>query len=83
MNNFVYVAKTQHGKTFVSIKNIEMDIEDDDIEGRSLHIVLTMNTLCNEINLLNDSGFSENTVMNLFVLCKNIGNFTMIKVKMF
>lgn len=78
------MAKTQHGKTFVSIKNIEMDIEDDDIEGRSLHIVLTMNTLCNADQFTKRlSGFSEkHGNESICVLAsKKIGNFTMIQGK--
>ena len=61
-----------------------MDIEDDDIEGRSLHIVLTMNTLCNADQFTKRlSRFSEkHGNESICVLAsKKIGNFTMIQGK--
>jgi len=79
MNNFqVYVAKTQHGKTFVSIKNIEMDIEDDDIEGQSLHIVLTMNSLCNTDQFTKRFSDKYGDKSICVLASKKIGNFEMI-----
>ena len=43
------IIATQMGKTFIAIKNIMTEIENDkgDNLGRSVHIVFTMNTLLN------------------------------------
>lgn len=41
------VLLTQLGKTFASIRDIRSKIEDDDIWGRSIHMIFTMNTLLN------------------------------------
>ena len=48
MSNFtLYVAKCQHGKTFISIQKIEHDISEDEEKGESIHCIFTMNTLLN------------------------------------
>ena len=41
------VLLTQFGKTFEAIKCINMQFDKDDEEGRSIHMVFTMNTLLN------------------------------------
>jgi len=41
------VLPTQMGKTFVMINQIRENLINDDVKGRSLHIVFTMNTLLN------------------------------------
>jgi hypothetical protein len=41
------VLRTQFGKTFMAINRIRKEIELDDQEGKSVHIVFTMNTLLN------------------------------------
>ena len=41
------VLRTQAGKTFMAINRIRKEIELDDQEGKSVHIVFTMNTLLN------------------------------------
>lgn len=41
------VLLTQFGKTFQAIRNIMSHFESDSVNGRSLHIVFTMNTLLN------------------------------------
>ena len=39
------VLRTQVGKTFTTINRISTEIEQDEEQGRSIHIVYTMNTL--------------------------------------
>lgn len=58
------VLPTQMGKTFIMINRIKENLVDDDIRGRSLHIVFTMNTL------LNNKQFSN----RLECFNKNYGN---------
>ena len=41
------VLPTQMGKTFVIVNKIMESLEQDEERGRSIHIVLTMNTLLN------------------------------------
>ena len=41
------VLRTQSGKTFMAINRIRTEIELDEQEGQSVHIVFTMNTLLN------------------------------------
>ena len=41
------VLPTQMGKTFVIVNKIMESLEQDEEQGRSIHIVLTMNTLLN------------------------------------
>jgi hypothetical protein len=47
------VFPTQMGKTFTVIERIRAEIEQDDISGRSLHIIFTMNTLLNNQQFAN------------------------------
>lgn len=41
----VCVRRTQEGKTFIAVKNIKQELEQDSIDGNSVHVVFTMNTL--------------------------------------
>ncbi len=43
----VLVLPTQYGKTFQTLKYLKEELEKDEIEGKSLHIILTMNTMLN------------------------------------
>lgn len=45
------VLRTQQGKTYQAIKRIAKEIDEDELEGRSIHIVQTMNTLLNNRQL--------------------------------
>jgi hypothetical protein len=61
------VLPTQMGKTFVIIKNILEVLKTDTINGRSIHIVFTMNTLLNNKQFANrlediNKEYGENSV---------------------
>jgi len=47
------ILPTQMGKTFVTINKILDEIKHDPSEGRSVHFVLTMNTLLNNKQFAN------------------------------
>lgn len=55
------VLKTQFGKTFTAIRRIDIEIQQDDEFGRSMHIVFTMNTLLNNGQFAKRLDAIENT----------------------
>jgi hypothetical protein len=74
------ILPCQAGKTFHSIHSIEKQIEMDSLEGKSLHIVFTMNTL------LNNSQFSSrinSCLPNLKIAIMNSKQFPKKKRNMF
>ena len=55
------VLRTQIGKTFTAIHQIQTQIDNDAIAGRSLHIITTMNSLLNNEQFSSRLNHIENT----------------------
>ena len=53
------VLPTQCGKTFVSTQSIDKDIKDDEFYGRSINIVFTMNSICNNQQFASRLDYNE------------------------
>ena len=55
------VLRTQIGKTFTAIQQIQSQIDNDSVAGRSLHIITTMNSLLNNEQFSSRLNHIENT----------------------
>lgn len=55
------VLRTQIGKTFTAIQQIQTQIDNDSVDGRSLHIITTMNSLLNNEQFSSRLNHIENT----------------------
>jgi hypothetical protein len=81
----ICIFVTQGGKTYITIKNIFSKINEDDKDnlGRSIHIVLTMNTKLNNAQFATRLEEIENTYgkgsVCVHVSGKYIGNYTHVK----